>query len=166
MTSTATLRDVLLAHEATQPNATLLRSPETDRVLTYWQFAKEARQLAARLHTLGINAGDHVGFLLHNGYQTTTIFLGTMAAGYVVTPLNLLSQGAALAYVLEHSDVRVVFTSAHYEQQLRDAISLLAPPRAHSIQIVVIDSDASEADRKSTRLNSSHHRLSRMPSSA
>ena len=118
MTAAATLRDVLLAHEAARPMATLLHSPETDRILTYGQLAIEARQLAARLDALGINAGDHVGFLLHNGYQTTTIFLGTMAAGYVVTPLNLLSQGLALAYVLEYSGVRVVFTSAHYEQQL------------------------------------------------
>ncbi len=145
MTSALTLRDVLLGHEAIQPNATLLRSPETDRVLTYGQFAKEARQLAARLLALGINTGDHVGFLLHNGYQTTTLFLGTMAAGYVVTPLNLLSQGAALAYVLKHSNVRVVFTSAHYEQQLRDAITLVPQQRANGVQIIVIDSDAADA---------------------
>lgn len=145
MTSATTLRDVLLTHEAAQPNSTLLRSPETDRVLTYRQFAKEARQLSARLNALGISAGDHVGFFMHNGYQTTTIFLGTMVAGYVVTPLNLLSQGAALAYVLEHSDARVVFTSAQYEQQLRDALLLLPPPHAKGIQIVVINLDAAEA---------------------
>ena len=145
MTAAATLRDVLLAHEIAQPNTTLLHSPETDRVLTYGQFAKETRQLAARLHALGIHAGDHVGFLLHNGYQTTTIFLGTMAAGYVVTPLNLLSQGAALAYVLGHSNARAVFTSAHYEQQLRGALLLLPPHHANGIQIIVIDSDAAEA---------------------
>ena len=145
MTVAATLRDVLLAHEASQPNATLLRSPETDRALTYGQFAKEARQLRGRLNALGINAGDHVGFLLHNGYQTTTIFLGAMAAGYVVTPLNLLSQGAALAYVLEHSDVRVVFTSAHYKQQLHNALLLLPAQRVNGIQVIVIDSDAAEA---------------------
>ena len=57
MTAAATLRDVLLAHEATQPTATLLRSPETDRVLTYGQFAKEARHVVssvedASLHNL------------------------------------------------------------------------------------------------------------------
>ncbi len=141
---TATLRDVLLMHEAAQPDAMLLLSPETDQRLTYGQFAKEARQLSARLQAIGINAGDHVGFLLHNGYQTATIFIGAMAAGFVATPLNLLSQGAALAYVLEHSNVRVVFTSAHYEQQLREAISLLSPPHADVIQVVVIDSDAAE----------------------
>ena len=144
MTSATTLRDVLLAHEASQPNAPLLRSPETDRVLTYGQFAKETRQLAARLHALGFNTADHVGFLLHNGYQTTAIFLGAMAAGYVVTPLNLLSQGDALAYVLEHSDISIVFTSTHYEKQLRDALLLLPLQHANGIQIVVVDSDAAE----------------------
>ncbi len=145
MTVTVTLREVLLTHEANQPNAALLFLPESDRTLTYGQLARETRQLAARLDALKIEAGDHVGFLLHNGLQTASIFLGTMAAGYVVTPLNLLSQGTALAYVLEHSQVRVVFTSAHYEQQLRDAISLLSPPIACRIQTIVIDSDASEA---------------------
>ncbi len=145
MTVASTLRDVVLTHEAVHPIATLLRSPETDRVLTYGEFAKETRQLNAHLKALGINAGDHVGFLLHNGYQTTTIFLGAMAAGYVVTPLNLLSRGAALAYVLEHSNVRVVFTSAHYEQQLRDALNLLPKQRVNSIQVIVIDSDAPAA---------------------
>ena len=145
MTAALTLRDVLLSHEAAQPASTLLRSPETSRELSYGQLAKETRQLNARLKALGINAGDHVGFLMHNGYQTTAIFLGSMVAGYVATPLNLLSQGAALSYVLEHSNVRVVFTSPHYEQQLRDALLLLPREGANRIQVVVIDSDATEA---------------------
>jgi len=145
MTASSTLRDVLLAHAAQQPDAPLLLAPETGRTLSYGQFARETRALAARYAAAGLQPGDHVGFLLHNGYQTTTIFLGTMAAGYVVTPLNLLSQGAQLAYVLSHSEVRLVFTSSHYEQQLRDALAVLAPERAARIAVVLIDSDAPAA---------------------
>ena len=100
MTVAATLRDVLLTHEREQPDAPLLISPETGEILSYGTFAKEVRQLAARFAAHGLVPGDHVGFLLHNGYQTTTIFLGTMAAGLVITPLNLLAHGAQLAYVL------------------------------------------------------------------
>ena len=145
MTVAATLRDVLIAHERAQPDAPLLISPETGEILSYAKFAREARQLAARYAEHGLLPGDHVGFLLHNGYQTTTIFLGTMAAGFVVTPLNLLAQGAQLAYVLEHSDVKFVFTSAHYEAQLRTALALMASERATSIRVEVIDSDAPDA---------------------
>ncbi len=145
MTRASTLRDVLVAHEQHQPDAPLLIAPETAHTLSYRQFARETRQLAARYAALGLRTGDHVGFLLHNGYQTTTIFLGTMAAGYVVTPLNLLSHGTQLAYVLSHSDVKLVFTSGHYEAQLRTALALLPADRAEQILIAVIDSDAPSA---------------------
>lgn len=143
MTVAATLGDVLLTHEREQPDAPLLISPETAEVLSYAKFAQEARQLAARYAAHGIAPGAHIGFLLHNGLQTTTIFLGTMAAGFVVTPLNLLAHGAQLAYVLEHSDVKLVFTSTHYEAQLRTALAMMASKR--SIRIEVIDSDAPNA---------------------
>ncbi len=145
MTVAATLREVLLAHERTQPEAALLISPETGEILSYAKFAKEARQLAARYAEHGLAPGDHIGFLLHNGYQTTTIFLGTMAAGFIVTPLNLLAHGTQLAYVLEQSDVKLVFTSAHYEAQLRTALALMASERSNSIRVEVIDSDAPDA---------------------
>jgi len=142
MTLASTLRDSLVAHEQYQPDAPLLIAPETGHTLCYRQFALETRQLAARYAALGLRRGDHVGFLLHNGYQTTTIFLGTMAAGYVVTPLNLLSHGNQLAYVLSHSNVKLVFTSTQHETQLRAALALVPIAHAERIQVVVIDSDA------------------------
>lgn len=131
----------MLAHERKQPDAILLIAPETENMLTYRGLADETRQLASRYSTLGLVAGDHVGFLLHNGYQTTSIFLGTMAAGLVIVPLNLLSVGQQLAYVLRHSLVKLVFTSQQYESQLRGAIDLLPAEVAQSIRIEVIDSD-------------------------
>ena len=135
------IRSVMLAHERKQPDAIILIAPETENVLTYRGLADETRQLASRYSTLGLVAGDHVGFLLHNGYQTTSIFLGTMAAGLVIVPLNLLSVGQQLAYVLRHSLVKLVFTSQQYESQLRGAIDLLPAEVAQSIRIEVIDSD-------------------------
>ena len=120
-------------------------SPETGAILSYGKCATETRQLAARYAAHGLVPGDHIGFLQHNGYQTTTIFLGTMAAGFVVTPLNLLAHGAQLAYVLEHSDIKLVFTSTHYELQLRTAIAMMTIERQKNIRVEVIDSDAPNA---------------------
>jgi acyl-CoA synthetase (AMP-forming)/AMP-acid ligase II len=145
MRNTHTLRDTLLHYAAVQPNAPFLISPETDRVLTYSDLAHETAHLAERLTQWGIARGEHVGFLLHNGYQTAAIFLGTMAAGYVSVPLNLLSQPAPLAYVLAHSQVRVVFTSAHYEATLRAAVALCDREVAERIRVEVIDSDIPSA---------------------
>jgi len=137
-----TLLSVMLTHGSEQPDAPFLFAPETNAVLTYQGLVDETRELSARYAALGLASGDHVGFLLHNGYQTTAIFLGTMAAGLVIVPLNLLSVGQQLAYVLQHSKVKLVFTSQHYESQLRGAIGLLPPDAATSIRVEVIDSDA------------------------
>lgn len=100
--------------------------PKATRFLTYQGLVDETRELSARYTALGLASGDHVGFLLHNGYQTATIFLGTMAAGLVIVPLNLLSVGQQLAYVLRHSKVKLVFTSQHYSPQLLGAITAIA----------------------------------------
>ncbi|TAG49409.1 MAG: long-chain fatty acid--CoA ligase [Betaproteobacteria bacterium] len=138
----ATLRDALQHHAVNQPDALFVLSPETGRTMSYAALAAETNDLAKRLAKWGVAPGSHVGFLLHNGYQTAAIFIGTMAAGYVSVPLNLLSQPTQLAYVLTHSKVRVVFTSTHYESTLRAAVALLAPDVAATIRVEVIDSDA------------------------
>jgi acyl-CoA synthetase (AMP-forming)/AMP-acid ligase II len=135
-----TLRDALQAHLATQAQSLLLLAPETGLTQTYASFAIETEQLAARLDAMGVGKGAHVGFLLHNGLQTTNLFLGTMIAGRVVVPINLLAQTAQLAYVLAHSAVRVVFTSGAYAPALRAAVD--ADPSLASLRIEVIDVDA------------------------
>jgi long-chain acyl-CoA synthetase len=56
--------------------------------------------------------------MLHNSYQTSRLLLGAMYAGFVVAPLNLLAQASQLAYVLEHSEARVVFTSGEFVERL------------------------------------------------
>src|SRR5690606_24005986 len=67
-----------------------------------------ARQLAA----LGIQRGDTVSVFMPNGVNTAKIIIATMYAGYVVNPINLLCQEKQLAYILGHSDARIVFTTA------------------------------------------------------
>jgi long-chain acyl-CoA synthetase len=78
--------------------------------------------------------------MLHNSYQTARLFIGTMYAGFVVAPLNLLSQTAQLAYVLDHSDTRVVFTSEELDPRVKDALADVK----REVQTIVIDPDAVE----------------------
>lgn len=134
----ATLRDVLDAHVARQPEAVFLFAPETGSVLTYRDLDREARLLARFLAGKGLRRGDKVAFYLHNGRQTALIFLGAMAGGYVVTPLNLLAQRSQLAWVLEHCNCRLVFTSREHEPALAGALAQLGG----AIEVVVIDPDA------------------------
>ena len=134
-----TLRGVLARHASARPRAPFLIAPETGRVLSYAELERQARLLARFLAALGLGKGDKVGLLLHNAYQTAALFLGSMIGGFVCAPFNLLAQRSQLAYVLEHSDCKVLFTSREYEARVAEAL-----PRSRAIEVIVIDPDAPE----------------------
>jgi len=133
-----TLAAVLARHVARQPGQPFLVAPETGRTYTYADLAAQADRLAAHLARRGLVPGDVVGTLLHNGWQTTATFLGTMARGFLCAPFNLLSQRSQLAYVVRHSDCRLVITSAAHEPSLREALREVE----RAVQVEVIDVDA------------------------
>ena len=130
MSAAGTLREVLAAHAARQPEHLFLIAPETGHTLSYGGLAREAQHLARLLAARGLARGDKVALYLPNGYQSTLLFLATMAAGCVVTPLNLLSQRSQLAYVVGHCDCQLLFTSPELEKQLREALAGVARPAA------------------------------------
>jgi long-chain acyl-CoA synthetase len=137
---TDTLAGLLAARAASRPDRAFLLAPETGRTLSYGELERQSRRLARWLHAAGLAPGDKVGLYLHNGYQTALLFLGAMAAGYVIAPLNLLAQRSQLAYVLGHSDCKVLFTAREHETALAEALALVRRP----IEVIVIDPDAPE----------------------
>lgn len=129
----------LVDHQARErPDATWLIAPETGATMSFAQLQRESRALGAYLLGLGLNKGDKVALMLHNGYQTARLLIGVMYGGFMVAPLNLLAQPSQLAYVLEHSDTRVVFTSEEFAGRLREALAGI--PR--EIRVIAIDPDA------------------------
>jgi acyl-CoA synthetase (AMP-forming)/AMP-acid ligase II len=135
-----TLRDALAGHLARQPDRTFLVAPETGRRLSYQELEYQARLLARWLRAAGLKPGDKVGLYLHNGYQTALLYLGAMLGGYVIAPLNLLSQRSQLAYVIAHCDCRILFTAREYQEPLGAALAEVPRP----VEVVVIDPDAPE----------------------
>ena len=135
---TATIGAVLDAHAKTTPDAPLLVAPETGCILTYGELARQTGRLARMLARRGVLPGSTVALHLHNGYQTTALFLGLMSAGYVAAPLNLLSRSRQLAGVLEHSEAGLVIGCTSHESVLREALSQMADAPA----CMIIDIDA------------------------
>jgi acyl-CoA synthetase (AMP-forming)/AMP-acid ligase II len=78
-----TLASILATHATRQPDAALLIAPEAGRTLTYGGLAAQTVGLARFLQARGLQPGAKVGLFLHNGLQTTTLFLASMCAGYV-----------------------------------------------------------------------------------
>lgn len=101
-----------------QADKVFLYAPENQATLTYGQLAIEAHHFSAWLREQGISSHGHVGLYMQNGRQTSTVFLAAMACGRVITPLNLLAPTDQLAWVLDHSDIEVLFYSPEQKQSL------------------------------------------------
>ncbi len=119
----ATIRAVLDAQAAHHADAPFVIAPEARCTLTYSDLAQQTRRLEAFLDARGIARGERVALYLHNGYQTAALFIGMMAAGRVVAPLNLLSQRSQLTWVLRHCAPRLVFTCAAHAGDLAAAMA-------------------------------------------
>ena len=117
-TSCQSLGEVLLHWSAVQRDKVFLYAPENGVTLTYGQLSKEAQHFSTWLEEQKISAHGHVGLYMHNGRQTSTIFLAAMACGRIITPLNLLAPTDQLAWVLDHSDIEVLFYSPDKKQNL------------------------------------------------
>ena len=117
-TSCQSLGEVLLHWSVVQGDKVFLYAPESGATLTYDQLSKETHRFSTWLQEQKISTHGHVGLYMHNGLQTSTIFLATMACGRVITPLNLLAPTDQLALVLDHSDVEVLFYSPDKKQSL------------------------------------------------
>jgi long-chain acyl-CoA synthetase len=102
-------------------NATFAIAPELDRELTYEGLARRTADLDAAYTSWGIGPGEIVGFMLPNGLVALELFVGTMAAGRVVLPFNLLAQDTQLEYVLGHAAPRMVFSTLEHAPRLASA---------------------------------------------
>jgi len=144
-----TIRHYVDLRAREQPDAPYLIAPETGRTLTYGKLKQDSEELGRYLLALSLSKGDKVALMLHNSYQAARLFIGVMYAGFTVSPLNLLSQRSQLAYVLEHSDTRLVFTSTEFFEPLNEVLEKLD----QRIELVVIDPDAESIFDADARLH-------------
>jgi long-chain acyl-CoA synthetase len=135
-----TIRHLVDLQARERPGAIWLIAPETGATMDFAQLQHDSRELTRFLLGRGLAKGDKVALMLHNGYQTARLLIGVMYGGFMVAPLNLLAQPSQLAYVLEHSDTRLVFTSAEFEPRLREALAGIE----RAVEVAVIDPDATE----------------------
>jgi len=134
----ATIRSIIEKRAKQEPNKVYMVAPEARLTLTYGRLREDSLNLGKHLMDLGLKKGDKVSFMLGNGYQTTKIFLGTMYAGLVISPINLMAQPSQLEYVLDHSDTKLVFFTEDQKEKLETAISKIK----QEIELILIDNDA------------------------
>ena len=136
--SCLTIGDVMTYWHQQQAEHPFLYAPETDAVVSYGELAQEAQHLSTWFDEQGVSARGHVGLFMHNGRQTASVFLATMATGRVVVPMNLLAPVDQLAWVFEHSDIEILFYAPDNKIHLLNALKKIQP----KFKLVELDPDA------------------------
>ena len=96
-------RALIEARAGHAPDAPFLCAPETRTMLSYAALRSKADALAALFERSGAGEGARVAYMLPNGLAAAAAFLGTMASGRIVVPVNLLAQDAHLDHTLAHA---------------------------------------------------------------
>lgn len=106
---------------------------------TYAELYERSCAVAGGLRALGPGAADRVLIMMENHLQHALGWFGTNLAGGAEVPINTALRGEQLAYVVNHSEARVVVVDGRYVERFRHIEDLLT-----SVEHVVVhgDSDA------------------------
>ena len=126
---------------------TFLISPETKRSVTFHELRQHAIELAHRLRSLGLVKGDKVALLLDNGTFTAELTLGSMYAGCVPVPINVIAGQSHVANALENSQAKVAFVSGEY----RDLVRGVSDKAGQQIIVMPADPDGGAIEDQTDR---------------
>lgn len=110
-----------------------------DRSYTWKQTAQRCRQLAAALKQLGITTGGTVAMLAANTPELVEAHYGVPMSGGVLCAINTRLDADSVAYILQHSDCRVLITDSHFSEVAKLALAKLNQP---PMVIDIIDAQA------------------------
>ena len=99
-----------------------------DLRLTYSELEARARRLASALVARGIERGDTVSALLLNTPPMIEAHYGVPMTGAVLNALNTRLDAAGIAFILAHSEAKLLIVDAELEPLAREACSGLATP--------------------------------------
>ncbi|MBX3413724.1 MAG: long-chain fatty acid--CoA ligase [Pirellulales bacterium] len=94
----------------------------------YFLVAHDARRVAAGLVALGLKPGDSVGCMLPNIPQFVAVYYGTLMAGCVFVPMNVMLLGPEVEYVVRDSNIKALVTYEMFAEPAAAGISKLDNP--------------------------------------
>lgn len=99
-----------------------------ERQYTWKQLAQRCKQLASGLNQLGVTTGTTVSMMAANTPELVEAHYGVPMAGGVLNAINTRLDADTAAYILAHSDCRVLITDGHFSAVVKQALSQLERP--------------------------------------
>ena len=112
-----------------------------DRKYTWEQVYKRTVKFASALNKIGIGKGDTVSFLAFN---TPEIFEGHYSVpitGAVLNTINIRLDAKTIAYILDHSEAKVLVVDRQLHVEVKKALSSIKK------KIIIIDINDKFADQ-------------------
>jgi len=107
--------------------------------LTWAQLRSRARGLASSLVAMDIGEGDTVAVMLPNTPPMIEAHYGVPMSGAVLHCINTRLDAATVAFVLEHSDSKVLIVDREFSNTAREAIDQLRSAGKRVPQVVDVD---------------------------
>ncbi|MGI9295143.1 MAG: acyl-CoA synthetase [Pseudomonadales bacterium] len=96
---------------ATHPNKPAIIMANSGEVITYQTLDERSNQGAQLLRSLGIQAGDHIGFMIENTRQFMEIVQAALRSGIIFTPISTHLKKEEARYILENCNARLFIAS-------------------------------------------------------
>jgi acyl-CoA synthetase (AMP-forming)/AMP-acid ligase II len=122
------IRDLIDRRATEQADDVFLIGPDSGQTLTYGGLYDAARLVASNIAQNGVEPGESVAYAMSNGHDALIAILGTMYGGYRATAINLIAGSQTIAYVLDHSQSRLVLTQKEHLPLIEGALGEAAGP--------------------------------------
>ncbi len=116
------------------------------QTFTYRDYYTRSRQLASALAERGIGRGDTVAVMLANTPEMLEAHYGVPMTGAVLCALNTRLDPAALAFILDHGEAKVLITDREFAPIVKETL------KRASVRPLVIDVDDKEFPQTGERL--------------
>ena len=92
---------------------------------TWGETYERCRRLASALERRGLKKGDAVAAVLPNVPAMVEAHFGVSMMGGVLNAINVRLDAAAIAFILQHGEAKILLTDREFSDPVRGALSLL-----------------------------------------
>jgi len=140
-----TLGSVLAHHARTAPDRPFLiyEAPAGQASWTYAEFDALVNRTAAALAGLGLAPGQAFNVHLPNCPEFLALWFAAARLGAIMTPTNVALTAAELAYIVDHSESRLMITDAE-----RLPVAAAVRQRCPLVQELLVTGDAPAPDAR------------------
>tara|TARA_Y100001934_G_scaffold17737_1_gene20989 strand:+ start:61 stop:1602 length:1542 start_codon:yes stop_codon:yes gene_type:complete len=104
------------AHAHSRPDQPAVIIAGTDQRITHKAMDERSNRIAQLLHDRGFRPGDHVAILMENNLRYFEIFWAALRSGLIFTPINRYFTPDEVAYVVNDSGAKALFTSTYMRE--------------------------------------------------